>query len=73
MTDDEDNTPHDCDVEEEARKVIEESLEMGDYCPVMGVEEDCAICGEPAIRREPETDEWLCDKHSKDRFRERHG
>ncbi|OAQ54842.1 hypothetical protein HTG_04545 [Natrinema mahii] len=33
----------------------------------------CAVCGEPAIRHEPETDEWLCGEHSRERFRERHG
>ena len=33
----------------------------------------CAVCCEPAIRQDPETDEWLCEKHSKERFTERHG
>ncbi len=34
---------------------------------------ECEKCGREAIRREPETGEWLCDEHSRERFTERHG
>jgi hypothetical protein len=62
------------DIDAEAEKIVRESLEMGDKGitdPPEG--QTCARCGRDAIRQEPETDEWLCDKHSKERFQERHG
>ncbi len=40
--------------------------------PIMA-DHECVKCGEEAIRHDPEIDAWLCNAHSKERFRERHG
>jgi hypothetical protein len=62
----------DIDVDEEARKIIEESAEMGDrgaQPPPEG--QKCARCDRDAVRGPGE--EWLCEDHQKEFFRERHG
>lgn len=63
----------DLDVDEEAKEIVRESLEMGDRGPVSSVDGDCARCGGDATWRDPETGELLCEEHAKERFTERHG
>ena len=60
-------------VEEAAQNIVEESLEMGDFGPVTSVDGECARCGDEAVWRDPETDEILCENHTKERFTGRHG
>jgi hypothetical protein len=65
MTDDE-NT------EEVTSEIIEESAEMGDRGAKSSPEgQTCARCGRDAVSGPG--DEWLCEKHQKKYFRERHG
>lgn len=62
----------DLDVDEEAQKIIEESAEMGDHMadpPPEG--QTCSRCDRDAVRGPGE--EWLCEKHQKEFFEERHG
>lgn len=61
------------DIEKEAKEIVRESLEMGDKGPITSVEGECERCGDDAVRRDPVTDELLCEEHSKEFFRERHG
>lgn len=61
------------DVEEEARKIIEESAEMGDNMadpPPEG--QKCERCDRDAVSGPP-LDGWLCRKHQQGFFKERHG
>ncbi|MFA9517304.1 hypothetical protein ACERIT_08820 [Halopenitus sp. H-Gu1] len=61
------------DVGEEARKIIEESAEMGDRgaeSPPEG--QKCERCDRDAVAGPP-LDGWLCREHQKEFFEERHG
>ncbi|MDJ1431154.1 hypothetical protein [Halostagnicola sp. A-GB9-2] len=60
------------EVETEAEKIVRESLEMGDTGPITAVDGTCTICGDDAVWQDPETDEYLCGKHAKERFTDRH-
>ncbi|MDT3434252.1 hypothetical protein [Haloarcula sp. 1CSR25-25] len=59
-------------VDEEAKEIIRESLEMGDRGPISSVNGECARCDDDATWQDPETGELLCEKHAKERFTERH-
>jgi hypothetical protein len=62
----------DIDVDEEARKIIEESAEMGDNMADSPPEEqECERCDRDAVPGPG--DEWLCAEHQKEFFEERHG
>ncbi|MFC7230535.1 hypothetical protein ACFQMM_02545 [Saliphagus sp. GCM10025308] len=64
----------DFDVNEEARKIIEESREMGDSMadsPPEGQTCEREGCDRDAVRGPGK--EWLCEKHQKEFFRQRHG
>lgn len=64
----------DIDVDEEARKIVEESAEMGDNMadpPPEGQICERDGCDENAVAGPG--DEWLCEKHQREFFEERHG
>lgn len=61
----------DIDVDEEARKIIEESVKMGDKGAKSPPEEQkCARCDRNAVAGPG--DEWLCERHQREFFEERH-
>lgn len=61
------------DVDEEARKIVEESLKMGDKGADPPPEaQKCERCDRDAVSGPP-LDGWLCRKHQKEFFSERHG
>jgi hypothetical protein len=62
----------DLNVDKEAQKIIEESVEMGDNMaesPPQG--QKCAQCDRDAVAGPG--DEWLCETHQREFFEERHG
>ncbi|MDT3434258.1 hypothetical protein [Haloarcula sp. 1CSR25-25] len=62
----------DLDVDEEAREIIKQSVEMGDpgaKSPPEG--QTCARCEKDAVPGPG--DEWLCEEHQREFFEERHG
>ncbi len=61
------------DADAEAKKIAEESLEMGDRGPVESVEGECVRCGDDAAWQDPITEELFCEEHAKEHFTERHG
>lgn len=63
----------DSEVEAEAREIVKESLEMGDFGPITSVDGECSRCGDDAVWRDPETGDLLCEEHAKELFTERHG
>jgi len=63
-----------CDKEDDevAQEIIEESLELGDEGTEPPPEgQSCARCDRDAVAGPG--DEWLCEKHQKEFFSERHG
>lgn len=60
------------EVEEEARKIVEESLEMGDRGPVESVDGECSRCDRDATWRDPVSKEAFCEEHATEYFEERH-
>lgn len=61
------------EIEEEARKILRESLEMSDRGPVMDIDEGCVRCGDDAIWYDPVSGDCYCEEHAREFFRERHG
>lgn len=60
------------DVDEKAREIAEESVEMGDrgaQSPTEG--QKCERCDRDAVAGPG--DKWLCEEHQREFFRERHG
>lgn len=61
------------EVEEEAKRIVRESMEMDDYGPITSIEGECDWCKDDAVFRDPEMDKQFCETHAKDWFSERHG
>ena len=60
------------DVDEKAREIAEESVEMGDRgaeSPPEG--QKCERCDRDAVAGPG--DKWLCEEHQREFYRERHG
>lgn len=60
------------EVEEMARGIVRESAEVGDYGPLKEIDGECVVCGADATWQSP-SDEYYCQKHAREHFRERHG
>lgn len=61
------------DAGEEAKKIVEESLELGDRGLVTSVDGDCTVCGDEATWQDPIEGDLYCEEHAKEFFEERHG
>lgn len=62
------------EIGEEARAIVEESIQMGDKgakSPPEGQTCEREGCDREAVRGPGE--EWLCEKHQREFFSERHG
>lgn len=60
------------EVDEQARKIAEESIEMGDRGPVEPVDGECVRCGDDATWQDPINGDLYCEEHATEYFRERH-
>lgn len=63
----------DSEVEKEAKRIVKESLKMGDYGPIMKIDGDCVECGDIATWRSPISGQYYCEFHATEKFAERHG
>lgn len=62
------------DLEDAAEQIREEMEDVGDIGARIPEEgQTCARCDRDAAPTPPTFDEWLCRKHQKEHFRERHG
>ena len=62
------------EIKEDAREIVQEMAEMGDRgARIPEEDQTCARCDRNAAPTPPTFDEWLCRKHQKEHFRERHG
>lgn len=68
-----DQPEEDFDVEEEAEKIVRESLEMGDAGPIKDINGKCVECGDIATWQSPITGDYYCNHHASERSAERHG
>lgn len=65
---------HDEDIDELAAEIVKESAEMGDTMadpPPEGQKCEREGCDRDAVSGPG--DEWLCEEHQREYFRERHG
>lgn len=62
----------DGEVEEEVREIVKESIEMGDYDILQGVDGQCSRCDREAVWRDPVSEKQFCEEHAKEYFRDRH-
>jgi hypothetical protein len=58
--------------DEEAKKIIEDSIEMGDRGPVESIEGDCTVCGDDATWQDPISGDLYCEEHATEHFEGRH-
>lgn len=61
------------DADEEAKKIVEESLAMGDRGPVESVDGECSRCERDATWQDPINGDLFCEEHATEHFEERHG
>lgn len=60
------------DIDEEAREIVEESLELGDHGPVESVDGECSRCNRDATWQDYVEGDLYCEEHATEHFEERH-